>query len=422
MKRMRGFVLGLLVFGALSASPAIASASNGLLLSGGEPTGSPQMEAPKYPAHITGEFLKAEGMTTQTKLLGGIGSQARNLTCSTVSYDGGELLGPASSLSLSTTYSGCTLSGSGGATASVTMNSCHYGYSSPKYFISGSYNFSAEITCNSGDAITAGVKIGSTTVCTLRISPQGLKEAELTNWGSGEVIGVMASSGVKYTAEGANCGLLGISVGSHEEATSESDVLLRGFQMAGGGPPSPENLNAEKYPAHITGEFLKAEGMTTQIQLLGGIGSKARNLNCSAATYNGGELLGPASTTLSLSATYSGCALSGYSSASVTMNSCHYAYSNPKYMNAGAYSFSAEIACNGGDTITVGLTGCTLRITPQALKEAEWANWSSGELIGVTASSGVKYTAEGANCPLAGISVGSHEEATSESDVLLRAS
>lgn len=200
--------------------------THGLYPAGGAGGGEPRLEATKYPADLSGERYEHDGFAGIIKLLD-TGSQ--KATCTVAEYDGGELSGPAlNEFSLNATYSGCKI---GSTNVSVSMNSCHYVYSSLTYDVEGRYDSAAKIACNAGDAI----KIAQGSACTVKIPAQtlgGLGDTELVSMDAGDesfIGAVMTATGVDYTAEQTACGLIGIKKGSYENGSLESDMLLRAF-------------------------------------------------------------------------------------------------------------------------------------------------------------------------------------------------
>jgi hypothetical protein len=177
---------------------------------------SPMMEAPEYPSRMSGEASEG-GLTTLWE-----GNFKIKVNCTGAIYNGNGL--PSSELSLGNiSYSGCS-SPLGAATA--TASGCQYQYSGLKYLATGEYDAAAKINCSGSIKIVTGG-------CTITMPSQTLSartkfvNKEVAN--DAAVIATMTGSSVKYSAEGANCGFLGISKsGTYENASIHSDILLRG--------------------------------------------------------------------------------------------------------------------------------------------------------------------------------------------------
>ncbi len=192
----------------------------------------PRLEAAEYPVNVVGERLQAP-FVHQIKLLetkDAEGATELKVTCEAAAYSGGELTGASSSLSLTASYSGCSLSGYLSAPVTVDMRSCHYGYSGFEYSEAGEGYFGeSEIACSkAGDYIkVTDSEIG----CYVKISPQKInaKEARFADMAINGVSGmgaIASGTGVDYTTSYI-CQLGGFPA-SGEDGVSESDMWLYG--------------------------------------------------------------------------------------------------------------------------------------------------------------------------------------------------
>lgn len=382
---------------------------DGLSLQGGAAPGEAVMEAGEYPSEVSGGRFEEEGLEGQITLLETNGYE---VTCDAASLDGGTLTAPAIALSLTASYSGC---GIGSTEAEVSMDGCHYRVSAGEHESGETYATPAAIVCPEGSAIT----IDSAT-CTISIPAQSLEgESEMRNAvveGEASVVASMRGSGLTYTAENKNCALLGFFKGTHEDGSTESELLLSGFFLEGETPHGEPRLEAEKYAVGLSAEQTEAPNLTL-------FANGEHSIGCDAAQLSGGELTGAVGE-LTLSGSYSNCA-SGATSATVSMNSCAYEVSDLYSYWGDVYSSPAAISCPEGGAIAIEVGGiCTITIPGQSLnEEAELTNAAiegEADVNTTIKGSGLTYTVQGKSCILSGFTQGTYEDGGLELALRLR--
>lgn len=192
----------------------------------GGPEGN-QFAAADYPVTVTGERINSPPWVGNVVVLA---SGESKVQCKAVTYNGGELSGPTSSLTLTPSFPSKCDSFTGEGTTTVSMNSCRYVYAGLKpATLEEEYSATAEISCTkAGDSISMSM-MG----CTLTIPAQVLGGGP-TNFGNFDIenkavlFGLSTASGMKFNSSGFSCVLSGIPNGAHENGTSESAMFLRG--------------------------------------------------------------------------------------------------------------------------------------------------------------------------------------------------
>ncbi len=353
---------------------------------------TPLLEAEKYPASISGSQVSQHKFTTL----------AGHTKCSKAQFSG-TVSAATASLSLSPAMSsGCNVSG---IAVTWTMNSCSY-----KHNVLNAgppYTATMDISCSkAGDEIV----IQSAT-CWIKIPAQsGLKGIGLENSGAGSERAVTITyniTGISYKLEG-NCPAKsgayadGAYAGSTKLSGVDGGGKADGFYLTGSGnqglfvagkesgeEASKPKIEAEKYPASISGSQVSQHKFTTL----------AGHTKCSKAQFSG--TVSAATASLSLSpAMSSGCNVSGIA-VTWTMNSCSYKHN---VLNAGPpYTATMDISCSkAGDEIVIQSATCWIKIPAQSgLKGIGLENSGAGSERAVTITyniTGISYKLEG-NCP-----------------------
>jgi hypothetical protein len=397
MKTIRGVILAALVVAALTAFPALASASAGI-------------SADQYTATLHGE-------TPGETLYLGIGSA--EMRCPGLDFEA-SLSGPALSVTTSSVKDQYC-----GASGNLGMNGCQLELK----------------PAGSGSIVVGPSKCGPVNfaigACTGLSIPSGTRiDANYANTGSGSGARILITVNdyIEYVSNYGSCGGKGTHKDLHMIAEWEvtatnasknpigTKAVTGGALFVGGGEAG--SLQAVEYPATVTGERLNLAPYEGKVNLLEfPQGKTTGKISCSGVSLSGSEkLIAPASS-FGLNATYSGCKFSSVEWA-VSMSSCYYAYSALKSVGSGEYTSVAKISCNAGDVIKISASGCTLAIPAQTLSGgAAFTNTeieSKAYLVGIMTGTGVKYTSTGASCALIGLkNGGSYENGSTESDMLL---
>jgi hypothetical protein len=216
----------------MAATIKVSGGEGARAIGGGLDAGGPegnQFVAADYPATVVGERLNFEGLVGKVVVLGW---GTRSVQCNVVEYKGGELSGPASSLTLTASFPSKCDSFVGKSTTTVSMNSCRYVYSGVK---PGSFEnehvAAAEIACTkAGDAITMSMPGCNLSVPAQTLNGGGSSFVNFDIEDKAVLLGLSTASGMKFTSSGELCrlGSGGISDGTHENGTSETGMLLRG--------------------------------------------------------------------------------------------------------------------------------------------------------------------------------------------------
>ena len=201
----------------------LKTVSGGVYVGGGK---EGKIEADDYPAVVSGDLLNLGPYHGKAKVLSYPG-EGEDIDCGAVHYSAtAELTAPAKSFSLNASYSKCEWPGLG--EVGVSMNSCHYTFSSLSEAGSkDEYQGAASIACNTGDKI---VLTGPG--CTVTIGAQSLsKGGSFVNWDVGteaSLLGSTRGEKLKFSSEGAFCFIEGLGDGvSYENGSLESDMLLQ---------------------------------------------------------------------------------------------------------------------------------------------------------------------------------------------------
>ncbi len=206
-----------------------------------------------------------------------------------------------------------------------------------------------------------------------------------------------------------------------------------GIFMAGGpakfGTGEPR-LDAQQFPVNVIGERWSIGEYKGKLTLLS-IPQIA--INCEAASFNIGEISGPVSKKMTISATsYEKCTSAKGAEFTAQMNSCHYAFDQLEQVVEGGigtpeYEAVPKIECTtGGDAIKLlGGGGCIISIPAQTLSSAVPAleNYGSSYqavVNSIIAGGSVKYTTNNAlGCKVLSLPV-SGENGSLESDMHFR--
>ena len=400
---IRRLVLFALTVTLMAAFPAAASAADLFLEEGTEtipaktvPTGESTVNADEYPASVTGQRLKLPGIEEgKLEILElGLGYSVR---CHVAEVDGGTLSAAASELDLAVDYSDCWIGigKSDEEEVAVSTNGCTYELSDIGALNGGANtDAAAAIACDEGDAI----EFEWANSCKVRIPSQTLSpDAELANAapeGSKLIAAGILGSGATYVVENESeiiCheltgGLFPVS-GTYEDGVMESDLGFADLFLEEGTetipaktvPTGESTVNADEYPASVTGQRLKLPGIEEgKLEILElGLGYSVR---CHVAEVDGGTLSAAASE-LDLAVDYSDCWIgigkSDEEEVAVSTNGCTYELSDIGALNGGANTdAAAAIACDEGDAIEFEWANyCKVRIPSQTLSpDAELAN------------------------------------------------
>lgn len=410
LKYINGIMLAAL---ALLAMPAAAMATTNLMMGGEEPA---KVAAKSYPATLLGERTGEWEMRLLSTAKG-------NLRCENGTFESQPYSAATESVTLSASYSSCSMVGLGAAT--VKMNGCQYQFTKQPASEEAKFPAAGKIICESGHSIEA-----SGGGCTLSIPAQPFGTANLSNAYGGGILVFANAENLEFTASNTfGCQLGGFGTGHQTGGLAYSNLLLKGGFLT-----TPARLEASSYPTTVSGSRITAGYTNTKIVPLEAEGIK---MSCKEVALSGGEL-GAAASSLSFVPSYSECSWEiplGTSAGSVNMNGCYYRSTGLRWQPeiAGQYQDVAEIVCSGGNELklTINGTGCTISVPPQQLlsnsPEAGLANIQVegvGQLLGVIKSSSVKYTVPksyGCNT-LTGLSAGTHETGSLETDMQLKAS
>lgn len=195
--------LGLALFAVLALTAVGASAASASAFS-----------ADEYPVTVEGEQTNTHTFTVQ----------AGTTHCSVAKFHG-TAGAESSTLTITPTYTGCTLTPLGSAT--VKMNGCDY------MFHSGAatgnpdeFNSSVDIVCSGSNVIEVVVPF----ICTVKVGPQtGLSNTVLkSNTSPATVTATASVSGIAYSQSGSFC-----TNGSFSNGTYNGTVAMSGTNEAG---------------------------------------------------------------------------------------------------------------------------------------------------------------------------------------------
>ena len=151
-------------------------------------------------------------------------TNAGTVKCSSITYTGTSTSDEMETVELAPTYSGCTAFGS--ASTEVKANGCQYRLN-PKTIEGSNFEGDMDIVCPGGSTITATVKVGGLTACTVHIPAQeGLGSVTYANVENepDELTVSLNLSGMKYSYTAG----LGCSSGSFENGTYQGAGLFTG--------------------------------------------------------------------------------------------------------------------------------------------------------------------------------------------------
>jgi len=182
------------------------------------------LEASAYPVQLIGERLQPGPFLGDLVLFE---TEDAKGVCEDVELDGGERSEPSTGgYLLQANYLECELDT---VSVNVDMDTCMYLYTNVELVKGGEYVSDASIICKEGHAIKIADPGGS---CNLTIPPQAFNGVvgtiNYTLGGQDVILGSTGGSGMKYTAKGFGCVLLGIGEGTFENASSKLDTVLRG--------------------------------------------------------------------------------------------------------------------------------------------------------------------------------------------------
>lgn len=348
-----------------------------------------------------GEFLHSEypnSVQAISNVNGVLRIDNQAVTCNTEDLNSVSQNGPATELTLTPSFSGCTAFGF--ANASVNVNGCTYQLTQPAGS-ADTWNGGFAVKCPAGKKIAIFSSVFGSE-CKAEIGEQTLASGvSLNNDTTNAAIDLTFNlSGIRVTktVDNSLCPLSG--TGTVNNATYTNNTAAKA--AAGGG------LSIGIYD---DGWFLhsKYSNSATAVQNESHVFKvDGQSATCKSVELNGATLNGP-TTELALTPTYKECTVFGFANSTINPNGCTYRLTQPEG-SADKWAGPFKIKCPAGKKLVIEATPfgstCKVEIGEQTLASGvTYENKTAEEKIGLTLSlSGVKSTTAIDNgiCPLTG--------------------
>jgi hypothetical protein len=215
---------GRAVFGALESEFKELPTKLQLLTESNQERHAFKFEAEAVPATLTG---KGDGSSAVIKTTAGV------IECKEVTYTGSQTEKDKVEFELAPTFSGCT---SSGLTATIDVNECKYRFTVTKIESFTKKEGSMDLVCPPGKEITATVKSGEVTKCTIHVPPlSNLRTVTYTNVGTGATREITIDVNFEKLAyvHTAGTGIGACTTGAAENGTLEAKILVTAENGAG---------------------------------------------------------------------------------------------------------------------------------------------------------------------------------------------